>query len=127
MIRRIDGVIQRAYGENVRPNVDGTMSPVGCITVPWDDLAVTGPEVSCLAADSLVNATLMGTFVPMNVLGPNPDLSLRFTTEPATRVVETSGTLLSVQHGSATVAIEVQAREHQLAQGLATALLTPPR
>jgi hypothetical protein len=69
----------------------------------------------------------MGTFVPTNVLGPNPDLSLRFTTEPATRVVETSGTLLSVQHGSATVAIEVQAGGRQLAQGLGTALLTPPK
>jgi hypothetical protein len=31
------------------------MSPVGALTVPWDDLAVTGPEVACLAADAIVN------------------------------------------------------------------------
>ena len=127
MLREQDGHGHRAFGRNVRRNIDGTMSPIGTITVPWDTLEVTGPEVSCLGADAIVNAALIGTFVPFEVLGPNPDLSLRFTTAPATREVQTSGTLLSVQHGSATVAIEVQAGEQQLAQGLATALLTPPR
>jgi len=41
------------------------------------------------------------------------------------RVVQTSGTVLSVQHGTATVAIEVQAGDQQLSQGLSTSLLLP--
>jgi hypothetical protein len=73
------------------------MSPIGTITVPWDDLESTGPEVACLAADPMVGAAVIQTFVPVDVLGPNSDLSLRFTTAPATRVVQTSGTVLSVQ------------------------------
>lgn len=68
---------------------------------------------------------MIQTFVPVDVLGPNSDLSLRFTTAPATRVVQTSGTVLSVQHGTATVAIEVQAGDQQLSQGLSTSLLLP--
>lgn len=127
MLREENGVYVRAWGENVRPNLDGTMSPIGTITVPWDDLECTGPEVACLAADPMVGAAVIQTFVPVDVLGPNPDLSLRFTTAPATRVVQTSGTVLSVQHGTATVAIEVQAGDQQLAQGLSTSLLLPPR
>lgn len=101
------------------------MSPIGTITVPWDDLESTGPEVACLAADPVVGAAVIQTFVPVDVLGPNSDLSLRFTTAPATRVVQTSGTVLSVQHGTATVAIEVQAGDQQLSQGLSTSLLLP--
>ena len=127
MLREENGVYVRAHAENVRPNVDGTMSPIGTITVPWDDLESTGPEVGCLAADPMVGAAVIQTFVPVDVLGPNPDLSLRFTTAPATRVVQTSGTVLSVQHGTATVAIEVQAGDQQLAQGLSTSLLLPPK
>ena len=111
----------------MRTNVDGTKSPIGTITVPWDNLESTGPEVACLAADPMVATAVLQTFVPVEVLGPNPDLSLRFTTAPAARVVETSGTVLSVQQGTATVAIEVQAGGHQLAHGLGTSLLLPPR
>jgi hypothetical protein len=127
MLREDDGVYFRAHGENVRPNVDGTMSPIGTITVPWDSLECTGPEVACLAADPMVGSAVLGTFVPTEVVGPNPDLSLRFTTAPATRVVQTSGTMLSVQHGTATIALEVQAGTQQLAQGLGTCLLLPPK
>ncbi len=126
-LREEDGVYLRAYGEKVRTNVDGTKSPIGTITVPWDNLESTGPEVACLAADPMVATAVLQTFVPVEVLGPNPDLSLRFTTAPAARVVETSGTVLSVQQGTATVAIEVQAGGHQLAHGLGTSLLLPPR
>ena len=125
-LREDNGVYLRAYGENVRPNVDGTMSPIGTITVPWDDLEFTGPEVACLAADPMVATAVLQTFVPADLLGPNPDLSLRFTTSPSTWVVQTSGTVLSVQHGTATVAIEVQAGDQQLAHGLGTALVLPP-
>ena len=38
----------------------------------------------------------------------------------------TASTVLSVQHGTATVALEVQAGDNQLAHGLATSLLLPP-
>jgi hypothetical protein len=64
---------------------------------------------------------------PPDHLGPNPDLTLRFTTAPASRVIHAAGTILSVQHGSATIGIEVQAGDRQLAHGLATSLLLPPR
>lgn len=127
MLRKEDGAYHRAYDENVRPNVDGTMSSIGTITVPWDSLGVTGPEVACLAADAIVAAPVLQSFIPAGALGPNPDLSLRFTTAPATRVVQTSGTMLSVQHGTATVAIEVQAVDQQLAHGLSTSLLLKPK
>jgi acyl-coenzyme A thioesterase PaaI-like protein len=127
MIREENGLELRAWGENVRPNVGGTKSPVGTITVPWDNLDSTGPEVACLAADPLVGMAVYWSGLPHEVLGPNADLSLRFTTAPATRVLETSGTVLSVQHGTATVAIEVQAGDQQLAHGLSTALLLSPK
>ncbi len=65
----------------------------------------------------------MHSFIPLDHVGPNADLSLRFSTAPATRVVAAASTLMSVQGGTATVAIEVQAGEHQLAHGLATSLL----
>lgn len=123
MLREVDGVIYRAYDETLRRNVDGTMPPIGTLTVPWERLDVTGPEVACLAADAMVAPPVLYSFVPADALGPNPDLSLRFTTAPATRVVQTSGTLLSVQHGTATIAIEVQAGDQLLAQALATSLL----
>jgi hypothetical protein len=74
-----------------------------------------------------VATAVLQTCVPVEVVGPNADLSLRFTTAPATRVVLTSGTVLSVQHGTATVGIEVQAGEHHLAHGLSTSLLLTPR
>jgi hypothetical protein len=44
---------------------------------------------------------------------------------PVLAVLQTSGTVLSVQHGTATVAIEVQAGDQQLSQGLSTSLLLP--
>jgi acyl-coenzyme A thioesterase PaaI-like protein len=127
MIREEDGLSLRAWGENVRPNVGGTKSPIGTITVPWDSLESTGPEAACLAADPLVGMAVYWSGLPHEVLAPNTDLSLRFSTAPATRVLETSGTVLSVQNGTATVGIEVQAGDQQLAHGLSTALLLPPR
>ena len=58
----------------------------------------------------------------------NADLSLRFTTAPATpRGPEPRDRWCRSQHGTATVAIEVQAGDQQLAHGLSTSLLLPPR
>ena len=118
-----DGVFFGAYAENVRRCFDGTPAPMGHITLPWKDLESTGPEAACLAADAMIVPPLMYSSIPNNLIGPNPDLTLRFTTAPAQREVLTASTILSVQNGSATVAIEVQAGENQLAQGLATSLL----
>jgi acyl-coenzyme A thioesterase PaaI-like protein len=125
MLREQNGVYHRGYDEHVRSNVDGTKSPIGKITVPWRDLDLTGAEVACLAADAIVGAPVITSFVGRDAAGPNPDISLRFTTAPATRIVQTSGTMLSVQHGTATVAIEVQAGDQHLAHGLSTSLLLP--
>jgi acyl-coenzyme A thioesterase PaaI-like protein len=111
--------------ENVRPNVDGSSARSLECAVPWNALDVTGPEAACLAADAIVGAPILQSFVPDEVLGPNPDLSLRFTTAPATRVISAAATLLSVQRGTATVGLEVQAENNQLAHGLATSLLLP--
>ena len=125
-LRQQDGVFLRGFDHH-RPNIDGTPSQIGRITVPWDSLDVTGPEVACLGADAIVAAPVLQSFVPADLVGPNPDLSLRFTTAPATRVVQSSGTMLSVQHGTATTAIEVQAGDQQLARGLSTSLLLTPK
>ena len=123
MLREVDGVFHRAYDETLRRSVDGTIPPIGTLTVPWERIDVTGPEVACLAADAMVAPPVINSFVPAEALGPNPDLSLRFTTAPATRVVQTSGTLLSVQHGTASIGLEVQTDDQLLAHGLATSLL----
>jgi acyl-coenzyme A thioesterase PaaI-like protein len=109
--------------ENVRPSVDGSLSGAGQCTVPWDSLELTGPEAACLVADSVVAVPTLQSYLPSDALGPNPDLTLRFTTAPATRVVMAAATLLSVQRGTTTIGIEVQAGDNQLAHGLATSLL----
>ena len=116
-----------AHAENVGPNVDGTLPPTVTITIPWDELEFTGPEAACLAADPVVTGSVIESFVPLDVAGPNADLSLRFTTAPATPQVRAVGTMVSVQHGTATVAIEVQAGAQLLAHGLSTSLLLPPK
>ena len=126
-VREEDGTFYLASSEHARPNIVGTPAFMGRITVPWDDLELTGPEVACLAADPVVGGAVLKSQVPVEAFGPNADLSLRFTTAPAVRATETSGTVLSFQHGTATVAIEVQAGDHQLAHGLRTALLLVPR
>ena len=109
--------------ENVRPSVDGTAASVVECTVPWDDLELTGPEAACLCADACVALPVTVSYIPAVDVGPNPDLTLRFTTAPATRVVTGASSMLSVQRGTATIGIEVQAGDHQLAHGLATSLL----
>jgi len=126
MLAAKDGALLGSYAANVRYGFDGTPPPVGHITVPWNDLRWTGPEAACLGADAVIAAPLLDSSIPNEVLGPNPDLTLRFTTAPAQREVLTASTVLSVQHGTATVALEVQAGDNQLAHGLATSLLLPP-
>lgn len=123
MLTEEDGALVGSYATNVRRCFDGTPPPVGHITLPWDDLRSTGPEAACLGADAMIAAPLLDSSIPNGVLGPNPDLTLRFTTAPAQREVLTASTILSVQNGSATVALEVQAGDNQLAHGLATSLL----
>jgi len=92
-------------------------------TVPWEDLECAGPEAACLAADAVVATPVVWSFISSEDVGPNADLTLRFTTAPATRVIVAAGTMLSVQRGTATVGIEVQAGDNQLAHGLATSVL----
>lgn len=126
MVTEEDGQLVGSFAANGRRGYEDARPPVGHITVPWADLEPTGPEAACLGADAMIVAPLMYTSVPNERIGPNPDLTLRFTTAPATREVLTSGTALSLQQGSATIALEVQAGDHQLAHGLATSLLLTP-
>jgi hypothetical protein len=122
-----DGVPVMLTADNVRTNVDGTQAFIGDCTIPWEHLDLTGPEAACLAADARIGPVIMRSSVPLEAIGPNADLSLRFTTAPATRVVRTASILLSIQHGTATVGLELQAGDQQLAHGLATGLLLPPK
>ena len=108
---------------NVRSSVDGSMSRVTECTVPWGNLELTGPEAACLIGDASVALPIALSYVALEDIGPNPDITLRFTTAPATRVIVAASTLLSVQRGTATTGIEVQAGNNQLAHGLATSLL----
>lgn len=126
MLTEENGEFVGSFAENGRRSFDGALPPIGRITIPWDDLEPTGPEAACLGADAMIVAPLMYTTVPNELIGPNPDLTLRFTTAPAAREVLTAGTALSLQHGSATIALEVQAGDQQLAHGLATSLLLAP-
>jgi acyl-coenzyme A thioesterase PaaI-like protein len=126
LLAKRDGVPVMLTADNVRGNVDGTMAFVGECRVPWDDLECTGPEASCLAADARIAAAIMRSTVPLDAIGPNADLSLRFTTAPATRVIAAASTMLSIQRGTATVSLELHAGDQQLAHGLATALLPRP-
>jgi acyl-coenzyme A thioesterase PaaI-like protein len=118
-----DGEPVGLHADNVRPSVDGSDAGGIECTVPWDDLELTGPEAACLVADAAIALPILGSFIPENDVGPNADLSLRFSTAPATRLITAAATMLSVQRGTATIGIEVQAGENQLAHGLATSLL----
>jgi uncharacterized protein (TIGR00369 family) len=109
--------------QNVRSGVDGSAAAVMKCTVPWEDLDCTGPEAACLVADAVVGLPINRSYISQQDIGPNADLTLRFTTAPATRVIVAAATMLSVQHGTATVGIEVQAGNNQLAHGLASSLL----
>jgi acyl-coenzyme A thioesterase PaaI-like protein len=113
----------RLRADNVRPNVDGSAAAVVECTLPWEDLEYTGPEAACLIADLAVAMPVEGSFISVEDIGPNADLTLRFTTAPATHVITAASTMLSVQRGTATIGIEVQAGGNQLAHGLATSLL----
>jgi acyl-coenzyme A thioesterase PaaI-like protein len=114
---------ERRYIENVCPSITGEPASAVELVVPWEDLDHTGPEVACLAADPANGAPISAAFGDRSILFPNTDLSLRFTTAPAQREVIAAGTLLSVQRGTTTVAIEVQAGDQQLARGLSSSLL----
>lgn len=120
-----DGAPVMLTADNVRPSVDGSKAFIGDCTVPWDDLDLTGPEAACLAADARIATAVMRSSVPLDVIGPNADLTLRFTTAPATRVIQAAAVMLSIQRGTATVSLELHAGDQQLAHGLATELLLP--
>jgi hypothetical protein len=109
--------------DNVRTSVDGSVAAAFDCTVPWDQLECTGPEAACLAADAAIALPITRSYVAVEDVGPNADLTLRFTSAPAKRVIVVASTMLSVQRGTATVGLEVQAEDNQLAHGLATALL----
>jgi acyl-coenzyme A thioesterase PaaI-like protein len=118
-----DGSFVASYAENRPFCIDGTPPPVGHITLPWDELEHTGPEAACLSADAMTAPPILYSYIPNDVIGPNVDLSLRFTTAAATREVLSAGTMYSVHSGAVTIGIEVQAGDGQLARGLATSLL----
>jgi len=121
MDRRGEDVWLRA--ENGRSGVDGSVAGVLECTVPWEDLELTGAEAACLIADACVAVPLARSYIALEDIGPNTDLTLRFTTAPATRLIVAASTMLSVQRGTATIGIEVQAGDNQLAHVLATSLL----
>ena len=127
LLAKRDGAPVMLTAANVRTNVDGTQAFIGDCTVPWEHLDSTGPEAACLAADARIGAAIMRSNVPLDVNGPNADLTLRFTTAPATRVIQAASVMLSIQHGTATVSLELHAGDQQLAHGLATSLLLPPK
>ncbi len=126
LLGTLDGVPQMLTADNVRSSVDGSLAFVGDSTIPWEQLEHTGPEAACLTADARIGTAVMRSSVPLAAAGPNADLSLRFTTAPATRRIRTAATMLSLQHGTATVGLELHAGDQQLAHGLATSLLRPP-
>ena len=118
-----DGTFVATYAENRPLCIDGTPPPVGHVQIPWNDLEHTGPEAACLSADAMTAPPILYSYIPNEVIGPNIDLSLRFTTAAAAREVLSAGTMLSVHRGAVTVGIEVQAAHAQLATGLATSVL----
>jgi acyl-coenzyme A thioesterase PaaI-like protein len=109
--------------DNVRSSVDGSMAAVVDCIVPWENLEFTGPEAACLVSDTAVGLPVTLSYIPVADIGPNADLTLRFTTAPATRRVTAAASMLSVQRGTTTVGIEVQAGDKQLAHALSTSLL----
>jgi acyl-coenzyme A thioesterase PaaI-like protein len=127
LLAKRDGAPVMLTADNVRTSVDGSMAFIGECTLPWENLECTGPEAACLAADARIGPAIMRTSVPLEAIGPNADLSLRFTTAPATRVVHAASIMMSIQRGTATVSLELHAGDQQLAHGLATALLLPPK
>ena len=108
---------------NLPPGIDGTPATGLSMDTPWDDLDLVGPEAACLLADAVIAAPLTQRFGFEGVVGPNTDLSLRFTTAPAARRMDAVATMQSIQHGTVTVGIEVRGDDQFLAHGLATSLL----
>src|SRR5262249_54749432 len=110
-LRDGDGQIGRTALEvvNLRTSVDGTAAVANLCILPWDDLECTGPEAACLMADTMVGYPILRSWIPVEALGPNPDLTLRFTTAPATRQLVGASMVLCAPHGTATIGIEVQA------------------
>jgi len=127
LLAKREGVPVMLTADNVRTSVDGSMAFIGECTLPWEQLEFTGPEAACLAADARIGPAIARSSVPQDAIGPNADLSLRFTTAPATRVIQAASIMLSIQRGTATVSLELHAGDQQLAHGLATALLLPPK
>ncbi len=113
--------------DNLPPSIDGTRATGLSIRVPWDSLDATGPEAACLVADAAIGGPLTQAFGFDGAAGPNSDLTLRFTTAPTSRRISGIATMVSMQHGTATVSIEVHADDQQLAHGLATSLLLEAR
>jgi acyl-coenzyme A thioesterase PaaI-like protein len=92
------------------------------LQVPWDDDGA-GAEAACLAADICVGPPVGGAFPGRPTPAPNPDLSLRFTWEPAGREVTGWGRLERIHHGLAAVRIEVWSGAALLAVGVSCSLV----
>jgi acyl-coenzyme A thioesterase PaaI-like protein len=113
------------FVENGANGIGGHPPYVLFAVLPWDDLEHTGPEAACLIADMANGVPIYAQYRDANIAYPNTDLSLRFTTAPATREIAATGTLVSLQHGTATTAVQVRGGDQQLAHGLSASLLIP--
>lgn len=86
------------------------------VHVPFDD-PDCGPEAACIGGDMAVGppvmAALAGRFVPF----PNPDLSLRFTSQTSVAEVAGLGRLEAIAGGIATNRVECRSPEGLLAIG----------
>jgi acyl-coenzyme A thioesterase PaaI-like protein len=92
------------------------------ITLPWAS-AHTSAEAACVAADLSVGPPVAEVCYQQRIPHPNPDLSLRFTAEPAAERVSGVARLAHVKGGTATVALEVRSSGRLLAAGISTSLL----
>lgn len=92
------------------------------VQVPWEDDGASA-EAACLAADICVGPPVGGAFPGKPTPAPNPDLSLRFTGEPAGDEVVGWGRLERIHHGLAAVRVEVRSGAALLAIGVSCSLV----
>ena len=111
---------------NVPRSVTGDPALFMRIESPWDDVETTGPELACLIADATNGPAISYALDRLGpVAFPNTDLTLRFASVTGDAVVLASGTLISIEQGTTTVSIDVQAGGQWLAHGHSTSVLIP--
>ena len=106
-------MVQRRNGKVAYLTVDDIVPALRARSRPFVSAPSRG-KLKCQDRSRLVSSTMppsapqWSTRPSIGPPRPNPDLTLRFTTAPATPIIIGAGTTLSVQHGTTSIGIKIQ-------------------